>query len=62
MAEIPQECNFFTWSIQNFGRKAKQFVRRVKGQKMAQNDKKLCCALYLKNHTSYDLHLNGTHV
>ena len=24
---------------------------------MAQNDKKLCRALYLRNHTSYDLHL-----
>ena len=28
MAEIPQECNFFTWSIQNFVRKVKQFVRK----------------------------------
>ena len=35
-------------------------VRRVKGQKMAQNDKKLCSALYLRNHTSYDLSY-GTH-
>ena len=33
-------------------------VRRVKGQKMTQNDKKkICCAPYLSNHTSYDLHL-----
>ena len=36
-------------------------VRRVKGQKMAQNDKKLCSALYLRNHTSYDLSY-GSHV
>ena len=28
MAEIPQECNIFTWSIQNFVRKVKQFVRK----------------------------------
>ena len=27
---------------------------RVKGQKMAQNDKKLCLTPYLWNHTSYD--------
>ena len=26
----------------------------VKGQKMAQNDKKFCCTLYLRKHTSYD--------
>ena len=32
-------------------------VRRVKGQKMAQNGKKLCRAFYLKSHISYDLHL-----
>ena len=32
-----------------------QVVRRVEGQKMAQNEKKLCCALYLRNHTSCDL-------
>ena len=31
----------------------------VKGQIMAQNDKRnsVCHAFYLKNHTSYDLHL-----
>ena len=28
MAEIPQECDFLTWSIQNFVRKEKQFVRK----------------------------------
>ena len=28
MAEIPQKCNFLTWSIQNFIRKMKQFVRK----------------------------------
>ena len=33
-------------------------VSRVKGQKMAQNDKKnVCHTLYLRNHTSYDHHL-----
>ena len=35
-----------------------QIVSGVKGQKMAQNDKKfLCCIPYLKNHISYDCHL-----
>ena len=28
MAEIPQKCDFVTWSIQNFVRKVKQFVRK----------------------------------
>ena len=28
MAEIPQEYHFLTWSIQNFERKVKQFVRK----------------------------------
>ena len=28
MAEIPQKCDFLTWSIQNFMRKVKQFVRQ----------------------------------
>ena len=28
MAEIPQKCDFLTWSIQNFVRKVKQFVRK----------------------------------
>ena len=28
MAEIPQECDFHTWSIQNFVRKVKQLVVR----------------------------------
>ena len=28
MAEIPQECDFLTWSIQSFARKVKQFVRK----------------------------------
>ena len=28
MAEIPQERDFLTWSIQNFARKVKQFVRK----------------------------------
>ena len=28
MAEIPQECDFLTWSIQNFVKKVKQFVRK----------------------------------
>ena len=28
MAEIPQKCDFLTWSIQNFVRKRKQFVRK----------------------------------
>ena len=28
MAEIPQECDFLTWSIQNFVRKVKQFFRK----------------------------------
>ena len=32
-------------------------VKWVKGQKMVQNDKKICCAQYLSNHTSYDCHL-----
>ena len=27
MTEIPQKCDFLTWSIQNFVRKVKQFVR-----------------------------------
>ena len=34
----------------------------VKGQKMAQNDKKLCQTSYLRNHTSYDCHLWYTYV
>ena len=28
LAEIPQKRNFLSWSIQNFVRKAKQFVRK----------------------------------
>ena len=28
MAEIPQKHDFRTWSIQNFVRKVKQFVRK----------------------------------
>ena len=28
MAEIPQECDFINWSIQNFVRKVKQFVKK----------------------------------
>ena len=28
MAEIPQKHDFLTWSIQNFARKVKQFVRK----------------------------------
>ena len=28
MAEIPQERDFLTWSIQNLLRKVKQFVRK----------------------------------
>ena len=28
MEEIPQEYHFLTWSIQNFERKVKQFVRK----------------------------------
>ena len=28
MAEIPQERDFLTWSIQEFVRKVKQFVRK----------------------------------
>ena len=28
MAEIPQKCDVFTWSIQNFIRKVKQFVKK----------------------------------
>ena len=28
MAEIPQKHDFLTWSIQNFVRKIKQFVRK----------------------------------
>ena len=28
MEKLPGELNFFTWSIQNFVRKVKQFVRR----------------------------------
>ena len=28
MAEIPQKRDFLTWSIQNFVRKVKQFVRK----------------------------------
>ena len=28
MAEIPQKHDFLTWSIQNFVRKVKQFVRK----------------------------------
>ena len=28
MAEIPQKCDSLTWSIQNFIRKVKQFVRK----------------------------------
>ena len=29
MAEIPQERDVLTWSIQNFVRKVKQFVRII---------------------------------
>ena len=29
MAEIPQKCDFLTWSIQNFIRKVKQFARKT---------------------------------
>ena len=28
MAEIPEKCNFLTWSIENFVRKVKSFVRK----------------------------------
>ena len=28
IAEIPQESDFITWSIQNFVRKMKQFVKK----------------------------------
>ena len=28
MAEIAQKCDFLTWSIQNFIKKVKQFVRK----------------------------------
>ena len=28
MAEIPQECGFLSWNIQNFVVKVKQFVRK----------------------------------
>ena len=28
MAEIPQESEFITWSIQNFVQKVKQFVKK----------------------------------
>ena len=28
MAEIPQERDFLTWSIENFVKKVKQFVRK----------------------------------
>ena len=28
MGEIPQECDFLTWSIQNIVKKVKQFVRK----------------------------------
>ena len=28
MAEIPEERDFFTWTIQTFLRKVKQFVRK----------------------------------
>ena len=28
MAEIPQEYDFITWSIENFARKAKQLVKK----------------------------------
>ena len=34
-----------------------RIVRRVKGKKWPQNNKKLCCALYLRQHIPYDLHL-----
>ena len=34
------------------------WVREVKGQKTAQNDKNsVCCTSYLRNHTLYDCHL-----
>ena len=36
------------------------WIRSIKVWKMVQNDKKLCCAccaLYLRNHISFDLHL-----
>ena len=29
MAEVPQVCDFLTWSIQNFVRNVKQFVRNI---------------------------------
>ena len=32
-------------------------VRGAKGQKMAQDDKKICCSWYLRNNLSYDCHL-----
>ena len=32
-------------------------VFQVKGQKMAQSDKKVCCTAYLRNLTSYDCRL-----
>ena len=28
MAEIPKKCNFLTWSVQNFVRKVKYYVRK----------------------------------
>ena len=48
---------FFSF-FQNFdwGKRSKNFDG-VKGQKMAQSDKKFCRASYLRNHTSYDCHL-----
>ena len=38
-------------------------VTGIKGQKMAQDDKKsVCCSSYLRNHVSYDCHLWYMHL
>ena len=51
--------NIFRYFFYFFKTLIFQVVRRVKGQKMAhQNEKKAVChTLYLRSHTSYDLHL-----
>ena len=53
-----QNDNIFRWSSHFFNILIFWVFRVVKGQKMVQNNKKLCChAPYLRTHIAYDCHL-----
>ena len=50
-----QNANTSGYFFQSFKALFSQIVRvTVKGLKMVQNDKNICCALYLRNNTLYD--------